>query len=62
MGCATLFRHRTNLQDWGLVTRHARGNCNGGRVSNQYELHLDIILGPSASPKGGSSTPNGVVS
>jgi DNA-binding transcriptional MocR family regulator len=62
MGRATLFRHMTTLEDCGLITRHARGDGDGGRGSNQYELHLDITLGPSARPKGGSSGPNGVES
>jgi hypothetical protein len=57
MGRATLFRHMTTLEQCGLVTRHARGD--GG--SNQYELHLDITLGPSSRRKGGASGPNGVV-
>jgi len=62
MGRATLFRHMTTLEQYGLVTRHARGDGDGGRGSNQYELHLDITLGPSARPKGGGSDPNGVSS
>ena len=62
MGRATLFRHMTTLEECGLVTRHARGDGDGGRGSNQYELHLDITFGPSARPKGGGSGPNGVVS
>jgi pyocin large subunit-like protein len=62
MGRATLFRHMTTLEECGLVTRHARGDGDGGRGSNQYELHLDITLGPSARPKGGAGGPNGVVS
>ena len=62
MGRATLFRHLTTLEECGLVTRHARGDGDGGRGSNQYELHLDITLGPSASPKDGGSGINGVVS
>ena len=62
MGRATLFRHMTTLEDCGLVTRHARGDGDGGRGSNQYELHLDITLGPSARPKGGAGSPNGVES
>ena len=61
MGRATLFRHMTILEESGLVTRHARGDGDGGRGSNQYELHLDITLGPSARPKGGDG-PNEVVS
>jgi DNA-binding MarR family transcriptional regulator len=51
MGCATLFRHMTILEQSGLVTRHARGDGDGGRGSNQYELHLDITLGPSSRAK-----------
>ncbi|GLO69703.1 hypothetical protein MACH17_12200 [Phaeobacter inhibens] len=62
MGRATLFRHMTTLEECGLVTRHARGDGDGGRGSNQYELHLDITLGPSARPKDGGSGQNGVVS
>jgi hypothetical protein len=62
MGRATLFRHMTTLEECGLVTRHARGDGDGGRGSNQYELHLDIALGPSARPKGGNRGSNGVVS
>jgi hypothetical protein len=62
MGRATLFRHMTTLEQCGLVTRHARGDGDGGRGSNQYELHLDISLGPSSHPKGGGSGLNGVES
>jgi len=62
MGRATLFRHMTTLEECGLVTRHARGDGDGGRGSNQYELHLDITLGPSACSKGGGCGPDGVVS
>ena len=62
MGRATLFRHMTTLEQCGLVTRHARGDGDGGRGSNQYELHLDIILGPSARSKNGGSEPDGVSS
>jgi hypothetical protein len=62
MGRATLFRHMTTLEECGLVTRHARGDGDGGRGSNQYELHLDITLGPSACPKGGASDSNGETS
>ena len=62
MGRATLFRHMTTLVESGLVTRHARGDGDGGRGSNQYELHLDITLGPSSRPKRGDSVPNEVES
>jgi hypothetical protein len=62
MGRATLFRHMTTLDECGLVTRHARGDGDGGRGSNQYELHLDITLGPSSRPKGVGRALNGVVS
>lgn len=62
MGRATLFRHMTTLEQSGLVTRHARGDGDGGRGSNQYELHLDITFGPSSRPKGGGNGPSGVVS
>jgi hypothetical protein len=62
MGRATLFRHMATLEECGLVTRHARGDGDGGRGANQYELHLDITLGPSARPKDGGSGQNGVSS
>ncbi len=62
MGRATLFRHMATLEECGLVTRHARGDGDGGRGANQYELHLDITLGPSARPKDGASGRNGVSS
>ena len=62
MGRTTLFRHMTTLEEYGLVTRHAHGDGDGGRGSNQYELHLDITLGPSLRSKGGGSGPNGVAS
>ena len=62
MGRATLFRHMTTLEEYGLVTRHARGDGDGGRGSNQYELNLDITLGPSARTKGEGGGPDGVVS
>lgn len=62
MGRATLFRHMTTLEECGLVTRHARGDGDGERGSNQYELHLDNTLGPSARPKGGASDPSGETS
>ena len=52
MGRATLFRHMATLEQCGLVTRHARGDGNGGRCSNQYELHLDVTLGPSSRQSG----------
>jgi hypothetical protein len=58
MGRATLFRHMATLEECGLVTRHARGDGDGGRGANQYELHLDITLGPSARPKDGGSDKN----
>ncbi|WP_262386644.1 hypothetical protein ROLI_044970 [Roseobacter fucihabitans] len=61
MGRTTLFRYMTTLEQCGLVTRHARDDGNGGRGSNRYELHLDIILDPISRPKGGSSGSNGVV-
>jgi hypothetical protein len=52
MGRATLFRHMTTLEQCSLVTRHARGDGDGGRGSNQYGLHFDITLGPSSRPMG----------
>lgn len=51
MGRATLFRHLSTLEQFGLVTRHAQGDGDGGRSANQYELHLDISLGPSSRTK-----------
>jgi DNA-binding transcriptional MocR family regulator len=60
MGRATLFRHMATLERCGLVTRHARDDGDGGRGSNQYELHLDITLGPSSRGNGGASGSNGV--
>ena len=57
MGRATLFRHMTTLEKRGLVTRHARGDGDGGRGANQYELHLDVTLGPSSRRKAGGSGP-----
>lgn len=62
MGRATLFRHMATLEECGLVTRHARGDGDGGRGANQYELHLDITLGPSARPRDGGNGRNGVSS
>ena len=51
MDRATVFRHLKKLEELGLVTRHSRGDGSGGRSSNQYELHLDIVLGPSSKHK-----------
>jgi DNA-binding transcriptional ArsR family regulator len=48
MSRATVFRHLTVLEEIGLITRHGKGDDNGGRSSNQYELHLDVTLGPSS--------------
>ena len=62
MGRVTLFRHMTTLEQYGLVTRHAHGDGDGGCGSTQYELHFDITLGPSACPKGGDGDPDRVVS
>lgn len=62
MGRATLFRHLATLEASGLVTRHARGDGKAGRGSNQYELHLDMTLGPSARLKDESNGRNGVSS
>lgn len=62
MGRATLFRHMTTLEECGLVTRHARGDGDGGRGSNQYELHLDITLGPRSRQNDGASRSNGLSS
>ena len=30
MGLTTLFRHMTTLEEYGLVTRHAHGDGDGG--------------------------------
>ncbi|UOA32196.1 hypothetical protein DSM110093_01981 [Sulfitobacter sp. DSM 110093] len=62
MGRATLFRHMSTLEEKGLVTRHARGDGDGGRGANHYELHLDVSLGPSARNKAKSDSQNGVSS
>ncbi len=62
MGRATLFRHMATLEDSGLVTRHAQGDGEGGRGTNQYELHLDITLGPSARSRDGGNGRHGVSS
>ena len=51
MDRATVFRHLKDLESAGLVTRHSRGDGAGGRGSNQYELHLDVVLGPSSKHK-----------
>lgn len=51
MNRATVFRHLADLEKRGLLTRHNRGGGTGGRGSNQYELHLDIVLGPSSERK-----------
>lgn len=51
MNRATVFRHLTELEKRGLVTRHSKGDGMGGRGSNQYELHLDVVLGPSSKRK-----------
>lgn len=51
MNRATVFRHLIDLEKRGLITRHNRGDGTGGRGSNQYELHLDVVLGPSSEHK-----------
>lgn len=51
MDRATVFRHLKDLEALGLLTRHSRGDGAGGRSSNQYELHLDVVLGPSSKHK-----------
>lgn len=51
MDRSTVFRHLTTLEDRGLVTRHNQGDGAGGRGSNQYELHLDLVLGASSKHK-----------
>ena len=51
MDRATVFRHMKTLVEKGLISRHSRGDGKGGRGSNEYELHLDIVLGPSAAHK-----------
>jgi DNA-binding transcriptional regulator YhcF (GntR family) len=51
MSRATVFRHLTELEEKGLITRQAKGDGKGGRASNQYKLHLDVVLGPSAKHK-----------
>ena len=48
MGRSTVFRHMTDLEELGLLTRVNRGDGKGGRSSSQYNLHLDIVLGASS--------------
>ena len=48
MGRSTVFRHMTELEESGLLTRVNRGDGKGGRSSSQYNLHLDIVLGSSS--------------
>lgn len=59
MDRATVFRHLKSLEELGLVTRHAKGDDKGGRSSNQYELHLDVVLGPSSERKEKSQNATG---
>lgn len=61
MDRATAFRHLTVLEERGLVTRQSRGDGNGGRGSNQYDLHLDVVLGPSSKHKEKSQNATGGV-
>lgn len=62
MDRTTVFRHLSILEERGLITRHSRGDGAGGRASNEYELHLDIVLGDSARHKETSQkTTRGVV-
>lgn len=51
MGRSTLFRHLTEMEECKLITRHSKGDGHGGRGSNQYELHLDVVMGPSSKHK-----------
>lgn len=51
MNRATVFRYLIDLEKRGLITRHNRGDGAGGRGSNQYELHLDVVPGPSSEHK-----------
>ncbi|MBO9430600.1 helix-turn-helix domain-containing protein [Sulfitobacter sp. R18_1] len=61
MSRATVFRHLTELENLGLVSRQSKGDGSGGRGSNQYELHLDVVLGPSSKPKEKSQNETGGV-
>ena len=51
MGRSTVFRHLTDLEEFGLIERSHRGNGKGGRGSSQYNLKLDIVLGASSKHK-----------
>ena len=62
MDRATVFRHMKALEERGLVTRHARGDGDGGRGSNHYELHIDLSLGPSSNSGVESQIATGVES
>jgi len=59
MDRATAFRHLSVLEEKGLLTRHSRGDGKGGRGSNQYDLHLDVVLGPSSKRKEKSQNATG---
>ena len=62
MDRTTVFRHLAILENAGLISRHSRGSGDGGRASNEYQLHLDIVLGESARHKETSQkTTRGVV-
>jgi len=40
MSRASLMRHLATLEETGLITRVSQGLENGGRASNQYDLHM----------------------
>lgn len=47
MSRASLMRHLSALEEFGLISRVTQGMENGGRASNQYDLHMN------ATPKEG---------
>lgn len=51
MDRATVFRHLKTLEERGLITRKSRGDGKGGRSSNVYTLHIDLVFGPSSYHK-----------
>ncbi len=39
---ATVLRHLAYLEEMGVLTRVSRGGENGGRISSQYQLHMEV--------------------
>lgn len=44
MSRASLMRHLATLEDVGFITRVSQGLENGGRASNQYDLHMSETI------------------